>query len=58
MFLAAPNRTNQIICTGDILDILRGTNSALVDLIYLDPPFKRNFREFKCRYKKMLSIPH
>ena len=25
--------------TGDNLDIMRGMNSASVDLIYLDPPF-------------------
>ena len=28
--------------TGDNLDILRGTNSECVDLIYLDPPFNSN----------------
>ena len=56
--MAAPNRTIQTIWTGDSLDIMRGMNSALVDLIYLDPLFNRKLQEFKCRYKKMLSIPH
>ncbi len=35
----APNWSNQTIWTGDNLDIMRGMNSASVDLIYLDPPF-------------------
>ena len=30
------------IFTGDNIDILRGLNSNLVDLIYLDPPFNSN----------------
>ena len=34
-----PNWSNQTIWTGDNLDIMRGMNSASVDLIYLDPPF-------------------
>ena len=34
------NWANQTIWTGDNLDIMRGMNSASVDLIYLDPPFK------------------
>ena len=33
------NWTNQTIWTGDNLPIMRGMNSASVDLIYLDPPF-------------------
>ena len=33
------NWTNQTIWTGDNLPILRGMNSASVDLVYLDPPF-------------------
>ena len=33
------NWKNQTIWTGDNLDIMRGMNSASVDLIYLDPPF-------------------
>ncbi len=34
-----PNWKNQTIWTGDNLDVMRGMNSASVDLIYLDPPF-------------------
>ena len=34
-----PNWANQTIWIGDNLDIMRGMNSASVDLIYLDPPF-------------------
>ncbi len=34
-----PNWGNRTIWTGDNLDIMRGMNSASVDLIYLDPPF-------------------
>ena len=37
-----PNWKNQTIWTGDNLDIMRGMNSASVDLIYLDPPFNSN----------------
>ena len=37
-----PNVANRTIWTGDNLDILRGMNSACVDLIYLDPPFNSN----------------
>ena len=33
------NWATQTIWTGDCLDILRGMNSASVDLVYLDPPF-------------------
>ena len=40
--MAAPNFTNRTLWTGDNLDILRGLNSASVDLIYLDPPFNSN----------------
>ena len=36
------NFANRTIWTGDNLDILRGLNSASVDLIYLDPPFNSN----------------
>ena len=39
---AEPNWTDQTIWTGDNLDIMRGMNSATVDLIYLDPPFDSN----------------
>ena len=37
--MSAPNWANQTIWTGDNLPIMRGMNSASVDLIYLDPPF-------------------
>ena len=37
-----PNWKNQTIWTGDNLDIMRGMNSACVDMIYLDPPFNSN----------------
>ena len=36
------NFANRTIWTGDNLDIMRGINSASVDLIYLDPPFSSN----------------
>lgn len=36
------NFAHQTIWTGDNLDIMRGMNSASVDLIYLDPPFNSN----------------
>ena len=39
------NFADRTIWTGDNLDILRGLNSASVDLIYLDPPFNSN-REY------------
>ncbi len=38
----ARNWENQTIWTGDNLDVMRGMNSACVDLIYLDPPFNSN----------------
>ena len=40
-----PNWANQTIWTGDNLNVMRGMNSASVDLIYLDPPFnsKHNY---------------
>ena len=37
-----PNFANRTVWTGDNLDILRGLNSATVDLVYLDPPFNSN----------------
>ncbi len=40
--MSEPNWANQTIWTGDNLDIMRGMNSASVDLIYLDPPFNSN----------------
>ena len=33
---------DRTIWSGDKLEILRGLNSALVDLIYMDPPFNSN----------------
>ena len=36
------NWHNRTLWTGDNLDIMRGMNSATVDLIYLDPPFNSN----------------
>ena len=38
--MSALNWANQTIWTGDNLNIMRGMNSAAVNLIYLDPPFK------------------
>ena len=38
----ASNIINRTIFTGDNLPIMRGINSASVDLIYLDPPFNSN----------------
>ncbi len=40
--MATPNFADKTIWTGDNLDILRGLNSASIDLIYLDPPFNSN----------------
>lgn len=37
--VSTPNWANKTIWTGDNLYIMRGMNSASVDLIYLDPPF-------------------
>ncbi len=37
-----PNWANRTLWTGDNLDVMRGMNSASVDLIYLDPPFNSN----------------
>ena len=37
--MSKPNWSNGTIWTGDNLPILRGMNSASVNLIYLDPPF-------------------
>ena len=36
------NFADRTIWTGDNLDILRGLDPALVDLIYLDPPLNSN----------------
>ena len=40
--MSTANFVDKTIWTGDNLDILRGLNSASVDLIYLDPPFNSN----------------
>ena len=40
--MSSPNWVNRTMWTGDNLDIMRGMNSASVDLIYLDPPFNSN----------------
>ena len=37
-----PNFASGSIWTGDNLHVMRGMNSACVDLIYLDPPFNSN----------------
>ena len=40
--VGCPNWANRSIFVGDNLDVLRGMNSASVDLVYLDPPFNSN----------------
>ena len=40
--VGAPNWVNRTIFVGDNLGVLRGMNSASVDLVYLDPPFNSN----------------
>ena len=40
--MAQPNFASGTIWTGDNLEVMRGINSACVDLIYLDPPFNSN----------------
>ncbi len=37
-----PQLASQTIFTGDNLDIMRGMDTASIDLIYLDPPFNSN----------------
>ncbi len=37
-----PNFTNRTVWVGDNLHVMRGINSACIDLIYLDPPFNSN----------------
>ena len=39
----------------DSLDILRGLNSASVDLTYLDPPFNSN-RNYAAPVGKLLTV--
>ena len=36
------NFANETVWTGDCLEVMRGMNSACIDLIYLDPPFNSN----------------
>ena len=40
--MARPNFASETVWTGDNLPVLRGMNSACIDLIYLDPPFNSN----------------
>ncbi len=40
--MTALNFASETIWTGDNLPVLRGMNSACIDLIYLDPPFNSN----------------
>ena len=40
--MAAPNFSNRTVWVGDNLHVMRGINSACIDLIYLDPPFNSN----------------
>ncbi len=40
--MSEPNFASGTIWTGDNLVVMRGMNSACVDLIYLDPPFNSN----------------
>ncbi len=37
--MSTPNWSNRTLWTADNLNVMRGMNSATVDLIYLDPPF-------------------
>ena len=37
--MSHPNWQNRTTWTGGYVEIMRGINSASVDLIYLDPPF-------------------
>ena len=36
------NFSNRTVWVGDNLHVMRGINSACIDLIYLDPPFNSN----------------
>ena len=40
--MESTNWKSRTMWAGDNLDIMRGMNSACVDLIYLDPPFNSN----------------
>ena len=41
-FMPAANFSNRTVWVGDNLHVMRGINSACIDLIYLDPPFNFN----------------
>ena len=40
--MAQANFSNRTVWVGDNLHVMRGINSACIDLIYLDPPFNSN----------------
>ncbi len=40
--MTSPNFASGTVWTGDNLPVMRGINSACIDLIYLDPPFNSN----------------
>lgn len=40
--MSQANFASGAVWTGDNLPVMRGINSACVDLIYLDPPFNSN----------------
>ncbi|MCY4146810.1 MAG: DNA methyltransferase [Chloroflexi bacterium] len=40
--MTTPNFASGTVWTGDNLPVMRGINSACIDLIYLDPPFNSN----------------
>ena len=50
------NVENRTIFEGDNLNILRGLDSATIDLIYLDPPFNSN-RAYNAIYKDETGRP-
>ena len=37
-----PNIPNRTVFVGDNLDVMRGLDSNIADLVYLDPPFNSN----------------
>ena len=51
--MAEPNWINRTLWTWDNLPLMRGLNSASVDLIYLDPPFNS-----KKTYSAPIGLPH
>ena len=40
--MSGANFASGTVWTGDNLPVMRGINSACIDLIYLDPPFNSN----------------